>query len=223
MPDAPSKLCKRCGAVKPLTEFYVDRSKGRPKSQCKLCTRALLKASDVTRAARRRAEKAGARPETAVLLQAGPPALPQPSPESRFRRKLVAAAERQVDKLVNKTLDLALAGDKAMMKLVWEHVIGPPQPQREHHGPDALYLRLWQRRQELLSGAGADVGVAAGDLAAGGLYAEPPGGADPPGAVAPADHDPAGGDDAAQGGEWGHPGGQIHVHGGGDFEPAPVA
>lgn len=38
------KVCGGCKAEKPVTEFWIDRTRGRPKSHCKVCTVASTKA-----------------------------------------------------------------------------------------------------------------------------------------------------------------------------------
>ncbi|MBE3096983.1 MAG: hypothetical protein IMZ44_07615 [Planctomycetes bacterium] len=57
MTPATLKLCRHCGAEKPVTAFYPDRATGRPASWCKACTRARVDAWAKAHPKRRRASQ----------------------------------------------------------------------------------------------------------------------------------------------------------------------
>jgi len=41
--DRPPRTCRKCGAEKPLAEFYLDRGRGRRMTPCRVCIRAAMR------------------------------------------------------------------------------------------------------------------------------------------------------------------------------------
>jgi hypothetical protein len=140
-PSSPARTCRKCGVEKPLARphFYPDAS--RRDGWSRVCSACLKDASRTARARRK------AQPPTPPLLAELAAQLPRTPSKPSFRAQLEEAAGKRFPKLAEKTVELALAGDRQMLRLVMAYMLGTPREAADDDGPGEYFRAIFAAAQ----------------------------------------------------------------------------
>jgi hypothetical protein len=115
-----------------------------------------------------------------------------------LRDAIEKRARHEHDRIADKLVTMALAGDKVMMSRLLDTLIGKPQGATDDRGPERFLRLLMGANPETGGGAGGVVGDSAGDLDGGGAVPDAgagdrAAGVEPAGPPDPPESDPWGG------------------------------